>query len=403
MAEHLGVFREVVRRHPGARPAVLPHLHELQRFVTSPLFYYFCLRNPRRFRLWGSLLSDAAFFFEDLARSHSRFISSFPVEELIEGEASDVSRLDAADICARSSAWNDAAERALRAADTGNSLLTRSYSVERFDTSFVYYTTHFTFYASRWGATSEPFTRPFYHNLGLATQWSRAIGDADLVSECIVALLHSGSGADCGDLIDIVLGRQAANGAIVREPSMEARKTSDYEQLRHTTLVGLWAISEYAYANGIELSIALPDILGASYSPELSRSDKEELQWLTGLLSNYSGVNADEVSAQERTSAYRLAQQISGLRPFRCSEHYLKELEDSLPNIPSELSLPKLLAKTLLEMVGQSSCHACSNNLLHALHGVCGATRLQPWGDRDWLRQLLDDFLRLPIVRQRAG
>ena len=104
-------------------------------------------------------------YFNDLARSHSRFIASFPVEELIEGEASDVSRLDAADTCARSSAWNDGAERVLREAVTANSLLTRSYSVERFDTSFVYYVTHFTFYASRWGATSEPFTRHFHHNL----------------------------------------------------------------------------------------------------------------------------------------------------------------------------------------------------------------------------------------------
>jgi hypothetical protein len=282
--------------------------------------------------------------------------------------------------------------------------LTRSYSVERFDTSFVYYITHFTFYASRWGATSEPFTRHFYHNLDLATQWSRAIGDADLVSECIVALLHSGSGAHCGDLIDIVLGRQAANGAIVREPSMEARKTSNYEQLRHTTLVGLWAVSEYAYDSGIELSIALPNTHRASYSVELSRSDKEEVHWLTSLLSNYAGVTADEVSAQERTSAYQLAQQINGLRPFRCSEHYLMELEDNLPNLPSELSLPKLLTKTLLEMVGQSSCRACSTNLLHALQGVSSTNRLpQPSGDRDRLRQLLDDFLRLPIVSQRAG
>lgn len=284
MAEHLGIFREVVRRHPGVRPAVLPHLHALQRFVTSPLFYYFCLRNPRRFRLWGSLLSDAAFFFNDLARSHSRFIASFPVEELIEGEASDVSRLDAADTCARSSAWNDGAERVLREAVTANSLLTRSYSVERFDTSFVYYVTHFTFYASRWGATSEPFTRHFHHNLDLATRWSRAIGDADLVSGCIVALLHSGSGAHCGDLIDVVLGRQAANGAIVREPSMQAKKTSAYEHARHTTLVGLWAVSEYAYDNGIELSMGLPEADRAGYLPELSRSDEEEIGWLRNLL-----------------------------------------------------------------------------------------------------------------------
>ena len=125
---------------------------------------------------------------------------------------------------------------------------------------------------------------------------------------------------------------------------------------------------------------------------------------LTSLLSNYAGVTANEISGQERTSAYQLAQQINGLRPFRCSEHYLKELEDNLPDIPGEMSLPKLLTKTLLEMVGQSACRACSRNLVHALHGVSGANRLlQPRGDRDWLQQLLDDFLRLPIVRQRVG
>ena len=80
LAEHLGVFREVAKRHPAVRTPILPHIAAIRRFLTSAEFFYFCLRNPRLFRLWASLLSDLRFFFEDLSESHSHFIESFPLE-----------------------------------------------------------------------------------------------------------------------------------------------------------------------------------------------------------------------------------------------------------------------------------------------------------------------------------
>ena len=400
LAEHLGILRELARRHPGVRPSLLPHIRDIRDFVTSALFHYFCLRNPGHFRLWGSLLSDVAFFFGDLSRSHSTFARSFPLEELIEGEAVDFRRLDAADVCARSAIRNDSVNRILNDAVVNNALLRRAYSIERFNTHFVYHITHFTFYASRWGRTSAPFTKHYYRNLDSAARWSRTVRDADLVAECVVSILHSGFEASCDDLIDFVLGRQIADGAILREPSLSDEEALTYERVRHTTLVGLWAISEYAHANAIELSIALQDIDRATYRPQLSASDRMELGWLEGFIANYAGVTAGDVSARERQGARRLSRRFDGLRPFRCREHYLKELEDSMPHVPGELSLPRALIKTLLEVVSGSFCTRCVSGLLDALDVLaCASPRPEPSGERDSVRELIDGFRGLTIVR----
>jgi len=400
VAEHLGILREVAKRHPGVRRAVLPHLHGIRRFATSSLFYSFCLRNPKLFKLWGSLLADLAFFFDELSSSHSRFLGSFPLEEMIEGESVDFRRLDAADVCARNSIWNGAVERAFSDAVAGNSLLTRSFSVERFDTTFVYHLTHLTFYVSRWGQTSEPFTRHFYRNLDRATRWSRAVADADLVAECIVAMSYSRFEAECDDLIDLLLGRQIAGGAIQREPSANDHPTPEYGRLRHTSLVALWALSQYAFDSDFELSLDLRDVdPAATVWRDLRGSDSEEMSCLEGLISNYAGVTPDEVTARERESASQLSRRIDGLRPFRCGEHHLKELEDGLPDIPGELSLPRALMKALLEMASDRSCGDCSSNLLSALGAIASAKSLPASsGDDDGLHALIEGFLRLPIV-----
>ena len=402
MAEHLGILREVAKRHPGVRRSLLPHLQDIRRFATSSLFYSFCLRNPKLFKLWGSLLADAAFFFDDLSSPHSRFVGSFPLEEMIEGESVDFRRLDAADVCARNSIWNHAVGRAFSEAVAGNSLLTRSFSVERFDTSFVYHLTHLTFYVSRWGETSDPFTEHFYQNLDRATRWSRAVADADLVAECIVARSYSRSEADGDDLIDLLLGRQIAGGAIQREPSPKDNPTSEYGRLRHTSLVALWALSQYAYDRDIELSLELHGVDPAGSWRDPRGSDEEEMSCLEGLISNYADVTPDEVSAQERASASQLSQRIDGFRPFGCEEHHLKELEDGLPEIPGELSLPRALMKTLLELAGDRCCGDCSSNLLAALNAIAGAKSLPASnGEGDSLHELIERFLRLPIVRQQ--
>ena len=151
LAEHLGVFREIAKRHPEARMSILPHIAAMRRFLTSAAFFYFCLKNPRLFRLWGSLLSDLKFFFEDLSISHSHFMKSLPLAELIDVEPADFRRLDAADICLRNSISDDTVLRLFSDSVASSSLTNREYPLQRIDTSFVYYITHFTFYASRWG------------------------------------------------------------------------------------------------------------------------------------------------------------------------------------------------------------------------------------------------------------
>jgi Domain of unknown function (DUF6895) len=403
MAEHLGILREVARRHPDVRRSVLPHLHGIHRLATSALFYSFCLRNKRLFKLWGSLLADLAFFFDDLSSAHSGFVGSFPLEEMIEGESADFRRLDAADVCARNRILNDAVERAFRDAVTGNSLLTRSFSVEAFDTTFVYHLTHLTFYVSRWGAASEPFTQHFFHNLELATRWSRAVADADLIAECVVAMSYSGFEADRDGLIDLLLGREIAGGAVQREPSATEKlaSESEYGRFRHTSLVALWAFSQYAYESDLELSLELLNASPVSSWPDPHGPDHEELHCLERLISNYAGVTPDDVSAPERASADQLARRIGGLRPFRCEEHHLKELEDGLPDIPSALSLPTTLTKTLLEIAADRSCHACLSNLRSALRAIASAKSLpSSGGEGDRLRELIEAFLRLPIVGQ---
>jgi hypothetical protein len=149
LAEHLGVFREIAKRHPATRTSILPHIAAMQRFLTSAAFFYFCQRNPGLFRLWASLLSDLGFLLEERPESHSRFIGSFPLEEFIDVEPADFRRLDAADICLRSRISDDAVLRSFRDSVAGSSLMNCEYPVQRMDTSFVYYITHFSFYASR--------------------------------------------------------------------------------------------------------------------------------------------------------------------------------------------------------------------------------------------------------------
>jgi hypothetical protein len=404
MAEHLGILREVAKRHPGFRRSVLPHLHDIRRFATSSLFYSFCQRNPKLFKLWGSLLADLAFFFDELPTGHSRFLGSFPLEEMIEGESVDFRRLDAADVCARNSRWNGSVERAFSEAVAGSSLLTRGFSVEWFDTRFVYHLTHLTFYVSRWGATSAPFTKHFYDNLDRATRWSMAVADADLVAECLVAMSYSGFESDRAGLIELLLARQLASGAIQREPSAEDVTAPEYARQRHTSLVALWALSQYAYERDIQLSLELQGVVPGTWGPDLWGPPAEELRCLEELISSYAGVMPDEVGANEREVAAQLSRRIRGLRPFRCGEHHLRELEEQLPDIPGELSLPRALMKTFLEMAGDRSCDACSTRLLSALRAIASAKSLPSWsGDADWLHELIEDFLRLPIVRQRRG
>jgi hypothetical protein len=400
VAEHLGILREVAKRHPGAGRALLPHLDGVRRFATSSLFYAFCRRNPKLFRLWGSVLADVAFFFDDLSAPHREFLRSFPLEEMIEGEPADFRRLDAADLCARSSIWNGAVGRAFSEIATSSSLLTRGFPVERFDTTFVYQLTHLTFYASRWGATCEPFTEQYYQNLDLATRWSTAVADADLVAECVVAGSYSRSGADRGELVELVLARQLDGGAIRREPSAETTPPApEYAWHRHTTLVGLWALTQYAHDLGIELSL---DLGGAEPEPaawEGAGPDAEELRWLEGLISSYAGVAPADVPAGERERSLELSRRMRGLRPFRCEAHHLRQLHEGLPDIPAELSLARALVQALLEMAGGGSCDACSARLLQALRSIA-ATRstVAPGGDGDRLRPLIERFLDLPIV-----
>ena len=303
LAEHLGVFREVARRHPAARMSILPHIATMRRSLTSAAFFYFCLKNPRLFRLWGSLLSDLNFFFEDLSISHSNFIKSLPLAELIDVEPADFRRLDAADICLRSSISDDTVLRLFSDSVASSSLINREYPVQSVDTSFVYYITHFTFYASRWGETTKDFTGEFYHNLEIAGRWARSVGDADLVSEYIIAVLHSASATKCDELLEFVVGRQGANGAIRREPSPRNAESSSYAQARHTTLVGLWAISEFAHQSGDELCLPLESLIRDDYFTVLFECDDEEMAGLENLISNYADIATHHVSAYERDRA----------------------------------------------------------------------------------------------------
>jgi hypothetical protein len=400
VAEHLGILREVAKRHPDAGGALLPHLDGVRRFATSSLFYSFCRRNPKLFRLWGSVLADVAYFFEDLSGAHGAFLRSFPLEEMVDGEPADFRRLDAADLCARSAIWNAAVGRAFEEIATRSPLLTRGFPVERFDTSFVYQLTHLTFYVSRWGATCEPFGEPYYLNLDRASQWSAAVADADLVAECVVAGSYSRSGGDRDELIELVLARQLESGAIQREPAVETLpEASQYAWHRHTTLVGLWAVSQYAHDLGIELSLDLEGVDPEPTAWDGAGPDAEELRWLEGMISSYAAVAPADVPAEERERSLELSRRMRGLRPFRCAEHHLKELHDSLPDIPAELSLPRALIQALLEMVGGGSCAACSARLLHALGAIAAARSVVPaGGDDDRLHPLIERFLDLPIV-----
>ena len=403
LAEHLGVFREVAKRHPAVRMSILPHIAAIKRFLTSAEFFYFCLRNPRLFRLWASLLSDLRFFFEDLSESHSHFIRSFPLEEFVDVEPADFRRLDAADICLRSSTSNDVILGLFSNSVASSSLISRKYPVQRVDTSFVYYITHFSFYASRWGETTGDFTKEFYHNLAAASGWARSVGDADLVSECIVAALHSGSGTDCGELLEFVVGRQDADGAIRREPSPRSAGPPSYEQARHTTLVGLWAISEYARRAGVKLCLPLEPITRDDYFGVPFECNEQEMTELENLISHYAHVATCHISAYERDRAIRLAQLIRGLRPFLCGEHYLEDLEDNLPEIQRELSLPRALMKALLALIGGSSCNECSRRLIHAMRTVMNV-RPQDTGTagRDRLYKATESVLALPIIQEMA-
>jgi hypothetical protein len=402
LAEHLGVFREIAKRHPATRTSILPHIAAMQRFLTSAEFFYFCLRNPGLFRLWASLLSDLGFLLEELPGSHSRFIRSFPIEEFIDVEPADFRRLDAADICLRSGISGDAVLHSFRDSVAGSSLISREYPVQRMDTSFVYYITHFTFYASRWGEATEDFSEEFHHNLAAAGRWARSVGDADLVSECIVAALHSGSRMECDELLEFVMGRRGANGTIRREPSPRNPDPLSYEQARHTTLVGLWAISEYAYRAGVELRLPLEAIKRDDYFAVPFESDEQEMAELENLISNYSGIATRDISAYERERAIQLAQLIRGLRPFLCSEHYLRDLQDNLPEIQRQLSLPRALMKALLEVIGGSQCDECSRRLIHAMRTVVDA-RPQDSGTEEWdrLYKMTENVLALPIMQER--
>ena len=404
LAEHLGVFREVAKRHPAVRAPILPHIAAIRRFLTSAEFFYFCLRNPRLFRLWASLLSDLRFFFEDLSESYSHFIESFPLEEFVDVEPADFRRLDAADICLRSATSNDAILALFSSSVASSSLISREYPVQRVDTSFVYYITHFTFYASRWGETTRDFTGEFYHNLATAGRWARSVGDADLVSECIVAALHSGSGTDCSELLEFVVGRQDANGAIRREPSPRSAGSSSYEQARHTTLVGLWAISEYAHQAGVKLCLPLEPITRDDYFAVPFECDDHEMTELENLISNYAHAATYHISAYERDRAIRLAQLIRGLRPFLCGEHYLGDLEGNLPEIQRELSLPRALMKAILERIGGSSCSECSRRLIHAMRTVMSVSpRDAGTAERDRLYKATESVLALPIIQEMAA
>jgi hypothetical protein len=393
VAEHLGVLREVARRHPALRRSVQPHIEDVRRLATSALFYSFCLRNPKLFRLWGSLLADLAFFFGELSAPHTRFVGALPLEEMIEAESADFRRLDAADVCGRNSLWNRAAERAFEQA-TRSALLNRSFGVWWFDTGFVYHLTHLTFYLSRWGGTREPFTCQFRTNLERATRWSMAVADADLVAECVVAASYSQPDAGGDDLIDLILARQLDGGAIQRGPSCDHDPVTEFEQFRHTTLVGLWALSQYASDHGVELTLDLegPDPRLAAREPPAP--DAEELRLLDDLVSRYADVTQDHLADAERTLAWQVSRRIQGRGPFRCDQHHLEDLHDGLPDVPAELSLPRALTKTLLELAGGHACGACSSRLLDALRAIAGTG---PSGD-DQLHRLLGRFLALPLV-----
>jgi len=401
LAEHLGVFREVSKRHPAARVSILPHIAAIRPFVTSAAFFYFCLRNPRLFRLWASILSDLGFFFEDLSKPHARFLESFPVEEIIDVESADFRRLDAGDICLRSSISNGAILRLFNDSVAGSSLISREYPVQMFDTSLVYHITHFAFYASRWGEVTKDFTREFHHNLAAAGRWARSVGDADLVAECIVALLHSGSGMKCDDLLEFVMERQEVNGAIRREPSSHSAEPLPYEQARHTTLVGLWAISEYANQAGIELCLPVEATARDDYFAIPLDYDEEEMSELDNLISNYADVATGDTSAYERDTAIQLARLIRGLRPFLCSEHYLSNLEDNLPEIQRELSLPRALMKSLLEVIGGSPCTECSRRLIHVMRTVVNVRpRDASTAEWDRLYKVTESVLGSPIIQE---
>ena len=402
LAEHLGVFREIAKRHPAARMSMLPHIAAMRQFLTSAAFFYFCLKNPRLFRLWGSLLSDLKFFFEDLSGSHSYLIKSLPLEELIEVEPADFRRLDAADICLRSSISDEMVLRLFSDSVASSSLINREYPVQRVDTSFVYYITHFTFYASHWGETTSYFTEEFYHNLQVAGRWARSVGDADLVSEHIVAVLHSRSSTKCDDLLEFVMGRQDANGAIRREPSLRNAGSLSYEQARHTTLVGLWAISEYAHQTGVELCLPLESTTRDDYFAVPFECDEEEMAELENLVSNYANIATHRISAYERDRAIQLARLIRGIRPFLCSQHYLTNLEDNLPEIQRELSLPRTLMKAVLEVIGGGSCDECSRRLIQAMRTVVNAgSQDTGTAERDRLYKATESVLALPIIQER--
>jgi hypothetical protein len=404
LAEHLGVFREIAKRHPATRVSILPHLAAMERFLTSSEFLYFCLRNPKLFRLWASLLTDFGFFFEYMSKPYSQFIESFPTRELIDVEAADFRRLDAADICLRNSTSDAEVSRLFNDSLAGCSLIGREYPVQMFDTSFVYYVAHFAFYASRWGETDKDFTGEFYHNLSAAGRWARSVGDADLVSEYIVAVLHSGGDAEFDELLEFIMGRQEADGAIRREPPRFNAEPLSYEQARHTTLVGLWAISEYAHQAGIELRLPLEAATPDDDFAIPFECDEEEMTELENLISTYTGIATRDISTHEQDKAIQAAELIRGLRPFLCGEHYLRNLEDTLPEIPRELSLPRALMKALLEAVGGSLCNECSRGLIHAMRTVVNI-RLQDASAAEWdrLYKVTESILALPIIQEKAA
>ena len=238
----------------------------------------------------------------------------------------------------------------------------------------------------------------------MAGRWARSVGDADLVSEYVIAVLHSGSATKCDELLEFIVGRQGANGAIRREPSPRNAEPSSYAQARHTTLVGLWAISEYAHQTGVELCLPLESLTRDDYFTVPFECDDEEMTELENLISNYADIATHHIGACERDRAIQLAQLIRGLRPFLCSEHYLRNLEDNLPKIQRELSLPRTLMKALLEVIGGSSCNECSRRLTHAMRTVVNAGR-QDTGpaEQDRLYKATESVLALPVMQEKAA
>ena len=80
---------------------------------------------------------------------------------------------------------------------------------------------------------------------------------------------------------------------------------------------------------------------GRRGAPGLPECDEEEMAGLENLVSNYANIATHRISAYERDRAIQLARLIRGLRPFLCGRHCLRNLEDNLPEIQRELSLPR--------------------------------------------------------------